>query len=552
MKRIVILYSTLLCVQAHSLAEDPVYFTDMNLKAAVEAELGILDPTPSDMLALTNLKARKKDITSLDGMEYARNLEGATFRWNEITDITPLRGLRELTSLDLSQNEIVDISAVSKFDKLTRLDMHMNEIHDISAIDDLTELRYLDIHYNHIEDISALSELNRLQSLYLFINNISDLSPLSGLTELQYLDLMKNKISDISPLLDLNKLIWLRLSRNSIQEISPLNGLSRLRYLHLSSNQVEDVTPLSCLATLADLYLHDNVIRDVSAFTNLHKLTKLYLYKNPLNIAAHTIHLDQIVINNPGIVLRYDPYNHPPVAYAGENQAVAVGETVYIDGTGSYDPEGEELLFQWSFSIVPEKSDTILLDCNASDPNFFADANGTYMVDLVVNDSIQNSDVNSVTIDVLWPLDLTEIIVAEVNDALQEIIDDTPNTDVAEKAEDAYYNLLIVSAELNYPSPDIQAAFRNVEESAGDWAGIVNDGFLDVKVGTQLIESLTYVAKLLAMEAIDRAMDTGSDLDLINEAQYELNEGNRLKASGLYVDARSRYKDALTKAEASM
>ena len=35
-------------------AEDPVYFPDAELKAAIEQALGVVDPTPTDMLALTS------------------------------------------------------------------------------------------------------------------------------------------------------------------------------------------------------------------------------------------------------------------------------------------------------------------------------------------------------------------------------------------------------------------------------------------------------------------------------------------------------------------
>jgi hypothetical protein len=38
-----------------AIAEDPVYFPDANLKAAVESALGISNPTPTDMLSLTSL-----------------------------------------------------------------------------------------------------------------------------------------------------------------------------------------------------------------------------------------------------------------------------------------------------------------------------------------------------------------------------------------------------------------------------------------------------------------------------------------------------------------
>ena len=42
-------------VTAETKAEEPVYFADPNLEAAVEEELGIPNPTPTDMLALTSL-----------------------------------------------------------------------------------------------------------------------------------------------------------------------------------------------------------------------------------------------------------------------------------------------------------------------------------------------------------------------------------------------------------------------------------------------------------------------------------------------------------------
>jgi len=56
-----------------SRTEDPVYFVDANLKACVEAALGITDPTPTDMLALGSLTCQNRGITDLTGLEYATN-----------------------------------------------------------------------------------------------------------------------------------------------------------------------------------------------------------------------------------------------------------------------------------------------------------------------------------------------------------------------------------------------------------------------------------------------------------------------------------------------
>ena len=52
-----------------------VYFADPALKAAVEEELGIENPTQYDMLMLGGLFARGLGITDLTGLEYATNLE---------------------------------------------------------------------------------------------------------------------------------------------------------------------------------------------------------------------------------------------------------------------------------------------------------------------------------------------------------------------------------------------------------------------------------------------------------------------------------------------
>ena len=48
----------LIILSSAAMAEEPVYFADPNLKAAVEAKLDINDPTPTEMLSLTSLKNR--------------------------------------------------------------------------------------------------------------------------------------------------------------------------------------------------------------------------------------------------------------------------------------------------------------------------------------------------------------------------------------------------------------------------------------------------------------------------------------------------------------
>jgi|GEM_PF-2715535 len=93
--------------------------------------------------------------------------------------------------------------------------------------------------------------------------------------------------------------------------------------------------------------------------------------------------------------------NVRPVACAGSSQAVYLWETVYLDGSGSYDANGDLLTYNWNFITTPEGSQALLSDPNAVDPTFFADEPGEYIVSLVVNDGFEDSDPDNVTILVI-------------------------------------------------------------------------------------------------------------------------------------------------------
>ena len=133
-----------------AIAQDPVYFADANLKAAVESELGITDPTPTDMLLLTSLVAFGRLIVDLTGIEYAMNLTSLFLLNNQIKDISPLSGLTNLGHLELSNNQISDISPLSGLTTLGYLYMNDNQISDISPLSGLTNLVDLELSNNQI------------------------------------------------------------------------------------------------------------------------------------------------------------------------------------------------------------------------------------------------------------------------------------------------------------------------------------------------------------------------------------------------------------------
>jgi hypothetical protein len=82
-------------------AEDPVYFADPTFKAAVEARLWIADPTPADMLALTELACIDDRITDRTGVEYALNPQKLSLRPNAFGDISPPSGPGNLQYIEI-------------------------------------------------------------------------------------------------------------------------------------------------------------------------------------------------------------------------------------------------------------------------------------------------------------------------------------------------------------------------------------------------------------------------------------------------------------------
>ena len=201
MDRVLLCLMLLSCWCERACSEEPVYFADPNLKAAVEAELWLLDPTPTDMLALTELICpngyrRINAIVDLTGLEYAVNLQKLNLRYHLISDVRPLSGLTNLQSLVLNNNRISDLAALSDLNNLYYLDLHDNRISDIAAVSALHNLETLVLRTNQISDISVLAGLTILRELDLDHNQISDISPLSGLTSLTYLDIRANPLND--------------------------------------------------------------------------------------------------------------------------------------------------------------------------------------------------------------------------------------------------------------------------------------------------------------------------------------------------------------------
>jgi hypothetical protein len=95
--------------------------------------------------------------------------------------------------------------------------------------------------------------------------------------------------------------------------------------------------------------------------------------------------------------------NSPPVANVGPDQSVTVGDAVLLDGTGSSDPDGDNLSYTWSVVSRPAGSAAALQNSTSARPTLTPDLGGDYVVRLVVSDGTLPSNPADCTVSANTP-----------------------------------------------------------------------------------------------------------------------------------------------------
>jgi hypothetical protein len=89
-----------------------------------------------------------------------------------------------------------------------------------------------------------------------------------------------------------------------------------------------------------------------------------------------------------------------PIANAGVNQDVPFGNIVQLNGNQSVSTDNRNLNFNWSIKTKPAGSTAVLSNLNLENPTFVADKFGTYVINLMVDNGVHDSEVSTVTITV--------------------------------------------------------------------------------------------------------------------------------------------------------
>lgn len=94
---------------------------DEYLKDSIKKELNLSsdDITIADMHKLINLSTPNKWISSLEGLEYAKNLESLDISYNGIKDLSPLKNLKKLESINANPQIITEGMLYARDNRIT-------------------------------------------------------------------------------------------------------------------------------------------------------------------------------------------------------------------------------------------------------------------------------------------------------------------------------------------------------------------------------------------------------------------------------------------------
>lgn len=153
---------------------DPVYIEDKDLALAITDELGLPKGQQLTLEDMQNLKrvyanlATTTDktyhykigefsITSLNGLEYATNLEELWLHGNAIADLTPIRNFNKLTVINLNHvKPLANIDTLATVTNLKTLYLSNTKVSDLTPLVNLTQFSLIYIDDIDIADRTVL------------------------------------------------------------------------------------------------------------------------------------------------------------------------------------------------------------------------------------------------------------------------------------------------------------------------------------------------------------------------------------------------------------
>ena len=277
---------------------------DAGLNAAIREALqkpnGPL--TGQDLLGLTNLDASRRNVSSVAGLEAARNLVSLDLQINRLTNFSLPPELRKLTTLSVSSNPLTNFSLpggltnlsvlvlesagltnpdfVAGLPALNHLHLSGNQFTSFNALSNLTNLIFLDLSFNSLGHFSLPGGLTNLKTFILEGNPLTNLTVAAGLTRLNGLHLSQNQLASFTLPAGLTDLVELDLAFNQLTNVVLPDDLRNLEFLHLSFNRFTQLNLPANLVRLGQLDLGNNLFTNIDLPPDLVRLSFLDLSEN--------------------------------------------------------------------------------------------------------------------------------------------------------------------------------------------------------------------------------------------------------------------------------
>lgn len=235
-------------------------------------------------------------VKSLEGLQYAENLEKLSMVNQAFGDISPLANLTKLKYLDLRNvakngHGIKDLSPLAKLTNLEYLNLFKAEPINVNELENLVKLKSLNLGAAKINSVSFASKMINLEYLNLEHNEFADVAALEDLVNLKTLlldstvktwitDTSKSRIKDISKLNRLTKLEELGVSNNDIDNIDVVKNFKKLNKFHATNNNITNFESLLSLRGLQEVWVQENKNNIVKSPENYLKAKELF---NKLN-----------------------------------------------------------------------------------------------------------------------------------------------------------------------------------------------------------------------------------------------------------------------------
>jgi len=165
-------------------------------------------------------------------------------------------------------------------------------------------------------------------------------------------------------------------------------------------NQVEDVFVYDRQTGYMQLLTNtgDGLAANLPSFTPSLSADGRYvsLFSLASNLATpDTNNAEDIFLYDRGVI------NTPPIANAGNDANVILGSSLLLDGSASFDPDGNPINgYLWQIVSAPANSSLAGWTAYEVTPNFIPDVSGVFVISLVVNDGLANSIADEVFINV--------------------------------------------------------------------------------------------------------------------------------------------------------